>query len=839
MRRILKFLGFFWVATASCFLAYLLAELLVLHAPELLLAAFSGAQLEEFQLQARFPHFLPLPSAPLLDGASLWQAILSRGGFLFFGAAGLAAGLLAARRRGRWMRLLAAQAMFWTAVFLVFYSGLLIGWRGRLPALLSLLWPGTPGALVTAAGIAVLALALVSTYSGMRSALDALADTRPTRLALLAGGFLLPACIVAELLIGYLFSWGVLWEIRFAPWVLLWIAAHVLVPGIPAALRRSQQVHGLQTSLRQAIALPVTAALLFGLLLGKEDLARFLRQRQLRAQTTQYWLLHFDETALSQIDPVTFAAQADQRLAAMAERLGVEPPHPRLHAYVYASAEAKAAMVGSDQPFSLAGSRTEVHHLLAPSGELTDARGDALLLMQSAWGDPGSEAVARGLARYAAGDFYGYPLADYAARITREEEAYTLRDVFQLDTMYLSPLVCDALAGAWVQFQVKERGAGILPALYRAPLEAGQEETFAGALGTSWEELEREWREHLLALAEKTAPPEPRPPPAPFFHRGITLAHEFGGYWGYGTERARQQLVRLHDLGANGVAIVPYAATRAPREPRFNFYLAESDDRVIRTLEQAHQLGLRVMLKPQLYARVFTGDIVFENEEDFDRWFAQYRRWVLHFARLADLHRVDLLVIGTELSGVTHREAAWRGLIADLRRVYSGPLTYAAHWGEDFETLPFWDALDFLGVNMYYPLAEPGEILRADSETVRALGEKLEEMARRYGKPVLFTEVGYPANQSAAVQPWSEQDARLNPELQARCYQVVFEAFYQKPWLAGLYWWKWPSHGQPRPYSVEYSPLGKPAAGLLARWYGPLAREEIAQTPSKRVCSSK
>ena len=146
----------------------------------------------------------------------------------------------------------------------------------------------------------------------------------------------------------------------------------------------------------------------------------------------------------------------------------------------------------------------------------------------------------------------------------------------------------------------------------------------------------------------------------------------------------------------------------------------------LRFIRQARRLGLKTILKPQLWApRRFTGDIVFDKPADFARWWAGYRRWMLHHARVAALGRADLLVIGTELGGVTRHHEAWRALIRDVRRIYPGPLTYAANWWGDFETMPFWGDLDLLGLNMYYPLAAKGETPRADSPRLRELRAKL------------------------------------------------------------------------------------------------------------------
>ncbi|MDA1314504.1 MAG: hypothetical protein O2968_14285 [Acidobacteria bacterium] len=283
---------------------------------------------------------------------------------------------------------------------------------------------------------------------------------------------------------------------------------------------------------------------------------------------------------------------------------------------------------------------------------------------------------------------------------------------------------------------------------------------------------------------------------------------------------AGEQLRRIRALGATAIALIPYAGTATPPETTIRFRMSESDERVVRSIEQADEAGLHVMLKPQIWGRIFTGDLRFDRAEDFEVWFSRYRRWILHHARLAELHGVELFSIGNELNGMTVHEQHWRRLIRDVRRIYSGPLTFAANWNEEFERITFWDELDYLGVNFYFPLAERGERPRPDSRRLRELTARLETMHRRYGKPVLFTEVGYPPLATAASEPWKETKAAFDEQLQAECYQAVFEAFSEKPWFAGMYWWKWPSHGQGSAFSPSHNPIDKPALDVLRAWYG-------------------
>jgi hypothetical protein len=327
----------------------------------------------------------------------------------------------------------------------------------------------------------------------------------------------------------------------------------------------------------------------------------------------------------------------------------------------------------------------------------------------------------------------------------------------------------------------------------------------------------------LLAGSRPEAGAARRKAPALPFQKGITLAHEgFRSNEGYGSAAAFAQLARIKALGANSVTLVPYGFTRAPAEPAVSWTGSdETDDRVARTIREARRLGLATVLKPQLWSHgTWTGDIAFADEAAFRQWMASYRLFILHHARLAELEHADLLVIGTELGGLTGREAAWRALIRDVRGVWSGPLTYAANWGEEIERIAFWDDLDYIGVNFYYPLvSKAGESPRAGSPRLRELGATLENLSKRHRRPVLFTEVGYAASASAALEPWKEFNAGLDPQMQARCYEAVFRSFYRRPWLAGLSWWKWPSTGRGSAEDASFSPLGKPALAVLERWY--------------------
>jgi hypothetical protein len=274
---------------------------------------------------------------------------------------------------------------------------------------------------------------------------------------------------------------------------------------------------------------------------------------------------------------------------------------------------------------------------------------------------------------------------------------------------------------------------------------------------------------------------------------------------------------------------VPYGFVRGPHEQTL-FYTStdETDEQLTHALRVAHSLGMKVMLKPQLWVTrgEFTGTIRFDDPRVRAAWMRNYREFILHYARLAELEQFDLLSIGTELEGLTAYPDDWRRLIAEVRRVYRGPLTYAANWGHEFETISFWDALDYTGVNNYYPLAsKPSARVEELLPGAERLAEWFGALSRKWHKPIVFTEVGYPSVRGGASEPWIESaDLGVSVEEQAAAYEASFRAFAGRQWLRGMFWWKWPSSGRGGgPRDASYTPLGKPAEEVLRAWFTRLA----------------
>ena len=169
--------------------------------------------------------------------------------------------------------------------------------------------------------------------------------------------------------------------------------------------------------------------------------------------------------------------------------------------------------------------------------------------------------------------------------------------------------------------------------------------------------------------------------------------------------------------------------------------------------------------------------------------------------------------------------------VARLRGLYHGQLTYAANF-DQYRFVTFWDRLDLLGINAYFPLI--GRLLPEQPDADRAailearwrsLLRSLDAFRAEQGIPgqrVLFTEIGYVGRANSTVQPWSANgfsilpsatgprlivwaDQPADPIERALAFAALYDAHLELggELLAGLLYWKLstvPAHREIEPF---------------------------------------
>jgi len=169
----------------------------------------------------------------------------------------------------------------------------------------------------------------------------------------------------------------------------------------------------------------------------------------------------------------------------------------------------------------------------------------------------------------------------------------------------------------------------------------------------------------------------------------------------------------------------------------------------------------------------------------------------------------------------------WYQLIAEVRQSYNGQLTYAANF-DNYQSVQFWDALDFIGINAYFKLREfrPEQSEEQQFEAIQVswdtIFSEIQQLQVRDSleQKVIFTELGYIYRKNCTVMPWegfgfsiAEVEEKKNllvwsqqkPDLQERA--MAIKALHQSNkrynLLQGILYWKFTT----KDYHIPYEPF--------------------------------
>jgi hypothetical protein len=374
-------------------------------------------------------------------------------------------------------------------------------------------------------------------------------------------------------------------------------------------------------------------------------------------------------------------------------------------------------------------------------------------------------------------------------------------------------------------------------------------------------------------IASTPAPPAHAAEPAPL---GFVKGHSWGwvGTRGdYAGPEAALSMQKLAATGANSVCIA-FATTMATAEtPQFAWGEANprmvTDDEIRRAIDLAREDKLKVILKPvvncddsvwrawikfyrPLSAEERAAGIVGEidlwgptpalrvgqlrDDAKWDQWWRCFREFLRHYATIAEEKHCEMLCLGCEMNSTEEFDNRWRDLIAEIRTIYHGAITYDANHGRENQ-LPWWDAVDVIGVSAYYQVPPPEgvaleEAIKTTTPKAEILAQlvknkqQLADLSAKFSKPILFIETGVTNVRGCARYPWSHPDAKrgdpLDQQEQVNYYEAMFEAFWDEPWFLGFAWWDWPArlyHREAAAQHRDFCIYGKQAEEVVRQWY--------------------
>lgn len=256
-------------------------------------------------------------------------------------------------------------------------------------------------------------------------------------------------------------------------------------------------------------------------------------------------------------------------------------------------------------------------------------------------------------------------------------------------------------------------------------------------------------------------------------------------------------------------------------------------------------------------------------------WVDNYAAFAVHFAQLAQQHHVNYLIIGDGLSNLTvdgpsttakadpkgiapvpgdpfdaskcsgRHECEWRHILHAITGVsystyigahpqtgasYTGKLIYASSYAPgdavngtqaEFEGIQWWDAVDAIGVDAFFPLTRSADLQTSTlvdawhgtGTGLAGQGDifgRLQKVADKFNKEILFTAAGYESVPGSNLTPGRTAGNAYDPNEQLTDMQALVDTFSGTPWWIGVIWYydqpMAPRSSQIDPVQWQYGP---------------------------------
>lgn len=318
----------------------------------------------------------------------------------------------------------------------------------------------------------------------------------------------------------------------------------------------------------------------------------------------------------------------------------------------------------------------------------------------------------------------------------------------------------------------------------------------------------------------------------------------------FSSDSFKQSLRNLKATGATYVAlVVPYYQSNTESTDIQNGSQTPSDASLISAIDYSHSIGLAVSIKMHLetYDGQWRANI---NPGDRNTWYSAYGTRLVHLAAIGQAHNAELIVIGTELVRMASQDQnadntlRWKNLIAQVRAVYNGKLTYSANsnsnmpndnFSNEKNSIGFWSDLDFGGLSVYYALQSDNSVAALQSAWDYWNSSDIRPFSEKIGKPILFVEIGYRSLSNARFQPWNwQQSGSIDMTEQSNAYQAMFEYWNKYDYINGVLLWDWESNPNAGgTNNSSYTPQNKPAQDVMTKWFtSPITPPVTSAPPS-------
>ncbi len=286
-------------------------------------------------------------------------------------------------------------------------------------------------------------------------------------------------------------------------------------------------------------------------------------------------------------------------------------------------------------------------------------------------------------------------------------------------------------------------------------------------------------------------------------------------------EKSKESLKRMKDRTGSSYVLFTLAALQETAQSIEIDYKGDhivDDQELIEMMEYGKSIGLVPILKPLVNCRngtwrahinFFDKDVPCEPK--WSEWFKSYTDYQVHYAKIAEALKCPMFIVGCEMVQTNRRETEWRNLIKEVRKHYSGLISYNCDKYQE-DQIAWWDAVDVISASGYYPMDDWPQQLR-----------RIKAVVDKYDKPFFFAEAGCMSSEGSSNVPndWSLQ-GQLKLEEQEAYYKVMFGETKKCSWIRGFGLWDWPYQLDVLSAASKdryYGTYGKPAEKVIFDYY--------------------
>lgn len=246
----------------------------------------------------------------------------------------------------------------------------------------------------------------------------------------------------------------------------------------------------------------------------------------------------------------------------------------------------------------------------------------------------------------------------------------------------------------------------------------------------------------------------------------------------------------IERTGCNYVILTPTGLQETAHSEDITWEHTVSDEELEAVIDFFHKNNIGVILKPTVNCKdgtwrahisFFEEDVVCEPK--WGNWFASYTEFLSHFAKIAEKTKCEMFITGCEMVQTDHREKEWRQLIRDIRKVYSGLVSYNCDKYQE-HNVHWWDEVDVISSSGYYPI----------DDWERQL-DRIQKVVETFNKPFFFAETGCMSAVGSSHVPndWNLR-VKVSEEEQRDWYEAMFSAIAKREFVRGTGLWSWTSY---------------------------------------------